>query len=1133
MKSKSTPQANFPALVTQARALTLTVVLGALAGALPAAPMDDTTLTDFDFSVSQQTRTQTLLDNGALELQRVLAGPESGYRHMGWPVATRLPDGRTVVLIRHLLDHSAYAGYPDNARRVIWSDDNMTTWQPVDALTAPPPFGRNLDDTPTKYDYQGMHALSWAYASGTTQLATSGTARLVAVTAQQDENPKTPRARVYLSDDRGVTWREQPGALAAMPEAAVHSGPNMIRHPEFGLVVPFGQVTTSGSNQPNFLAASADAGETWQMRTWLNATASRNVEPSLATWGPGHMVIIGRDYNEATGYDAASGKYYYTQNVYKHTPGAPFSAVTFTTARTNIAGNGATAKAKGKNAREAHDTPEVIYNPVTGRIEMIQSSRWGNGAENPLPADPTDPTQCNNSLNLWSIDPVDLLAGGTTWRFDGNLVERQGIILGGAAGTYGEKGNKDGYHPGGSIVDEAAGKQHIFIYVGVYTQYANAYRLSRPLDTYAFRAACDLPPLPAPAVTGAAVSGNTVTLTGINFTALKEVLVAGKTAVFSPTYSITEIKATLPAGVTAVNPADLVVRTDHGITRGLSDPATLPPAVSAITYETIWPGNPVTLTGVNLAGVATVLFGDMPITDFVSHTDTEIVVNVPAGVPAGAITLKTAGGDIVPLPMSGGYTVAEKPSGLAPLVATQPVVTGLHPLDLIASATGAPAPSFKWQYRSSDSGDWADIAGSVDYQGANTAHLTIINTTGKNGWQYRYAAMNHTEDVYSDTVTLQLLAETLPAPVGITAATDSAEPDLYVADARAHAIYVVTQTDQKALVLAGQPGEHGFADGPSATARFNTPRGLALDTAGRLIVADTGNSRVRAIVPDGTVSTLSTAFNRPRDVAAHDTNGDIYVADTGNHLIKKITAGGSVSIIAGAAVPGFANGVGPGAQFNTPSGIAVDLVGNLYVADTGNHVIRYIDMTSGSVSTLAGQPGVPGTGDGPVVKTGTRNPAALNSPEGVAVDNTTGRVYVADTGNHRIRVIRSGSVFSVAGQFPGIAGFKDDIQSENLTVSDGWLDSPSAITAGGTRTFYIADTGNAVIRRYSVIATGTDTTGEITTLPVNALTGDSGTSGPGGGSGGSSGGSGGGAPGWYFAVALAALLVTRALVRKP
>ncbi len=1085
--------------------LMLTASLGALAGAMSAAPMDSTTLADFDFSAAQQTRMQALIDNGTLDLQRVLTGPASGYRHMGWPVATRLPDGRTVVLIRHLLDHSAYAGYPDNARRIIWSDDNMATWRPADILDAPPPFGRNLDDTPTKYDYQGMHALSWAYASGTTQLAVSGTARLVAVTAQQDENDKTPRSRVYLSDDRGVTWREQPDALAAMPAAAVHSGPNMVRHPEFGLVVPFGQQTGSGTGRQNYLASSTDAGETWQIRTWPNSANSRSIEPALATWGPGHMVMIGRERTDAYGYDSSSGKYYYTQHVYKHTPGAAFSGVTFTTARTNIAGNGKTPVAKGKSGYEAHDTADVIYNPVTGRIEMTQSSRWGAGAENPLPSDPENPAEPVNALNLWSIDPVDLLAGGTTWRFDGNLVERQGIILG-AVGL--PKDNKDGYHPGGSIVDEAAGKQHIFIYVGVYTQYANAYRISRPLDTYAFRAACGLPALPAPAITGVSVSGNTATLTGINFTALKEVLVAGKTAAIVSS-GITEIKVTLPAGVTAATGDDVVVRTDHGITTGLSDLSHLPPAVSAIDYDLIWPGKSVTITGVNLGGVAKVLFGAIEVASFVSKTDTGIVVTVPEGVASGDISIQTAAGDTVPLPVSGAYTIAVKPHDLAPLIATQPVVTGLHPLDLIASATGAPPPSFKWQYRRDDSGDWADIGGSADYQGAGTAHLTLINTAGKNGWQYRYAATNNTEDVYSNAVTLQLLAEAIPSPAGLTAASGTAGPDLYVADAQAHVIRKITQADGKAVVFAGQPGEPGPADGAASAARFNAPRGVAITAAGALVVADTGNSSVRLVTADGAVTTLSAVFNHPRGVAAHDLNGDIYVADTGNHLIKKITAGGAVSTIAGAGVPGFANGIGPAAQFRSPSGIAVDVAGNLYIADTGNHAIRFIDMSTGSVSLFAGGT-TAGTADG------TRSAARFNAPEGVTVD-ADGRVFVADTGNSHIRSIYSGSVFHSVlppAGFLNYAGFKDGLSGGVL------FDRPASIVVAEDGLLYVADTGNAAIRRV-------DRGDEVATLPLEVLTGNSDPADNNNNSGG-----GGGAPGWWFAAALAVLLAFRALSDK-
>ncbi|MDR0351996.1 MAG: IPT/TIG domain-containing protein [Opitutaceae bacterium] len=920
MKTKSAPPAP-PRRADKTQIVSLAACLAALVSATSAAPMDSTTLTDFDFSTAQQNRTQTLLDNGTLELRRILTGPTgaSAYRHMGWPVATRLPDGRTVVLIRNLKSHSGYDSQPDNARRVIWSDDNMTTWQPASPLANPPPLGVNTGGDITtlgNYDYKGMHALSWAVPPGSTA------PRLVAITAKHDVagTPSAKAFRVYLSEDRGATWREQPGALAGLSyDDAVHCGPNIARHPEFGLVVPFGQ--PSNTNKNNAIARSADAGGTWEIQKWTNAAASRSIEPAIATWGAGHMVMIGRERMDAYGHDTATGKYYYTQHVYQHTPGAPFSAVTFTTARTNIAGNGKTPVAKGKNGYEAHDTADIIHNPVTGRIEMIQSSRWGAGAENPLPATPENPTEPVNALNLWSIDPVDLLAGGATWRFDGNLVERQGIILG-AVGL--PKDNKDGYHPGGSIVDEAAGKQHIFIYVGVYTQYANAYRLSRPLDTYAFRAACGLPPLPAPAITGITdiADDNTVTLTGLNFTALKEVLVGGKTATVS-TSSATQIKLTIPVG--AATGAKITVRTDNGIVT----------------------------------------------------SDTGIV-----------------------LPDHG--------------VAASPL-----------------------------------------------------------------------------------------APAGIAAAAGASAPALYIADAQNHVVLRVTQPGGATAIFAGQPGAPGALDGDTASARLREPRGLAINAAGALVIADTGNSRIRLVTGRTITPAGAGALNRPHALAAHDTNGDTYIADTGNHRIQKINAAGILSTVAGSGLAGFADGPAPAARFRSPKGIAVDAAGNLYVADTGNHAIRYIDTASGSVSTLAGQPGSPGHDDGPAPS------AKFNAPEGVTVD-ADGDVFVADTGNSRIREIHSGAVATLAGSAPG---FHDDAGAA------AQFDAPSALVIAEDGNLYIADPRNRAVRRL---------TPDNTVSTIISGTAPPDTPAAGGAGGPNNSGSGGGAPTRFLAAALLALLAARA-----
>ena len=146
----------------------------------------------------------------------------------------------------------------------------------------------------------------------------------------------------------------------------------------------------------------------------------------------------------------------------------------------------------------------------------------------------------------------------------------------------------------------------------------------------------------------------------------------------------------------------------------------------------------------------------------------------------------------------------------------------------------------------------------------------------------------------------------------------------------------------------------GFRDGDSRSAEFDKPTGVAVDAEGNVYVADQLNHRIRKITPEGLVSTLagstegfrdgsgaSAQFNYPVDVAV-DTEGNVYVADWQNHLIRKITAEGLVSTLAGSTV-GFRDGIGTSAQFNRPSGVAVDTEGNVYVADSDNNRIRRIE----------------------------------------------------------------------------------------------------------------------------------------------------------------------------------------------
>jgi sugar lactone lactonase YvrE len=316
--------------------------------------------------------------------------------------------------------------------------------------------------------------------------------------------------------------------------------------------------------------------------------------------------------------------------------------------------------------------------------------------------------------------------------------------------------------------------------------------------------------------------------------------------------------------------------------------------------------------------------------------------------------------------------------------------------------------------------------------------------------------------------------------------------NLYIADTGNNVIRMMAANG--AITTVAGNGTNGYSGdgGPATSAQLNYPYGVAVDTGGNLYIADTGNSRIREVTLDGSITTVagngtqgysgdgasatSAELYYPFGVAV-DAAGNLYIADNWNGVVRMVAADGTITTVAGNGKTGYSGDGGPAtsAEFDSVIGLTADAAGNIYVADLYNSVIRRF-VPNGTITTVAGHANCSTYfGDG-----GPATSACLQNPRGVTVDGV-GDVYIADTSNNRIRKIApGGTITTIAGNGAAAGNAGDGGPAANAELT-----TPRAVAADASGNVYIADLGNNRIRKVKP-------DGTITTVAGNGTAGYSG-----------------------------------------
>ena len=377
---------------------------------------------------------------------------------------------------------------------------------------------------------------------------------------------------------------------------------------------------------------------------------------------------------------------------------------------------------------------------------------------------------------------------------------------------------------------------------------------------------------------------------------------------------------------------------------------------------------------------------------------------------------------------------------------------------------------------------WIAPPDGVDETGAalpsNTKRIISTGVVGTSTRQIQVQLSGGTISTYAGTGTAgytgdlgAATAARIAHPEGITVAANG---DVYYADPDNNVIRKVTAATGIITTVAGSGGNGSSGDGGLAIlAKFKNAEGVFVVANGDLYLADTGNHEIRKVTAATGLVTLvvgSTSPGYSGDGGAATAarlrlpaaivvaaNGDMYIADTGNDAVRKVTAAtGITTTYAGTGTTGYTGdgGAATSARLSGPQGLVLAGNGDLYIADTGNNVIRKVTAATGVITTFAGTGTAGFLGDG-----GVATSARLNAPESVSI-SASGELYIADAGNNRIRrVSTGGTITTVAGT--GTAGSAGD----GGLPTAAQLNSPHGIAVSTSGTYYISDRVNNEIRR--------------------------------------------------------------------